>query len=79
MQLKTTSRSSYNGGVAAKRQYGSSTMTEFWVYRSEDKNNPKRWATVIVGGRTPGDRSTRAKIQAEPILRELLVKQGVKF
>jgi hypothetical protein len=79
MQLKTTSRSRYNGGAAAKRQYGSSTMTEFWVYRPQDENNPKRWATVIVGGRTSGDRSTRAKIQAEPILRDLLEKQGVKL
>lgn len=79
MKLKTTSRNAYNGGVAAKRQYGSSTMTEFWVFRPEDENNPKRWAIVVVGGKTPGDRATRAKIQAEPIIRDLLHKQGVKL
>lgn len=79
MKLKVSSHTRYNGGVAAKRQYGSPTMTEFFVFRPEDENNPKRWATVVVGGRTPGDRATRAKLQAEPMIRELLAKQGVKI
>lgn len=78
MKLVATSRSRYNGGVQAKRQYGSSTMTEFWVHRPEDKEHPNRWAVVVVGGRTPGDRATRAKLQAEPIVRDLLLKQGIK-
>ena len=78
MKLLTTSKSRYDGGVKAKQQYGSSTMTEFFVYRREDARNPKRWAVVIVGGRTPGDRATRAKAQAEPLIRDLLKAEGIK-
>ena len=39
MKLLTTSKSRYDGGVKAKQQYGSSTMTEFFVYRREDARN----------------------------------------
>ena len=61
MKLKTYSRNRYNGGAAAKRKYGSSTITEFLVV-DEDTG---RKVTVRVGGKTPGDRSTAAKQAAE--------------
>ena len=64
MKLKTYSRNRYNGGVAAKRKYGSSTITEFLVV-DEDTG---RKVTVRVGGKTPGDRSTAAKHAAEILL-----------
>ena len=77
MDLKTVSKNRYNGGVKAKRLYGSSTITTFYVMRVEDKNNPQFWVTVEVGGKTPGERSTAAKAKAEPIIRELLSKGGI--
>lgn len=77
IKLVTHSKNRHNGGVRAKRLYGSSTITEFYVFRPEDKDIPSRWATVEVGGRTPGERATAAKAKAEPIIRELLAKEGV--
>jgi hypothetical protein len=77
MNLKTVSKSRYNGGVKAKRLYGSSTITTFFVMRPEDENKPQFWATVEVGGKTPGERATTAKAKAEPIIRELLTKAGI--
>jgi len=76
MKLKTFSKSRYNGGVKAKRQYGSSTITTFYVMRPEDEKRPELWVTVEVGGKTPGDRITAAKLKAEPLIRELLAKLG---
>ena len=77
MKLQTCSKERFNGGVKAKRQYGSSTMTTFWVFRPEDEKNADLWATVTVGGKTPGERSTAAKVKAEPIIRDLLQKAGI--
>jgi hypothetical protein len=77
MNLKTVSKNRYNGGVKAKRLYGSSTITTFYVMRVEDEKNPQFWVTVEVGGKTPGERATAAKAKAEPIIRELLSKAGI--
>jgi hypothetical protein len=77
MNLKTVSKNRYNGGVKAKRLYGSSTITTFYVMRPEDEKKPEFWATVEVGGKTPGERATAAKAKAEPIIRELLTKAGI--
>lgn len=77
MQLKAFSKSRYNGGVKAKRLYGSSTITTFYVMRAEDEKRAELWATVEVGGKTPGDRVTAAKAKAEPLIRELLNKKGI--
>jgi len=46
MKLKAVSVSRYNGGVKAKRLYGSSTITTFEVFREEDENNPSMWVKV---------------------------------
>lgn len=77
MKLKAVSKSRYNGGVKAKRLYGSSTITTFYVMRPEDEKRPELWATVEVGGKTPGDRITAAKAKAEPIIQNLLAKAGI--
>jgi hypothetical protein len=77
MKLITSSQSRYNGGVRAKRLYGSSTITTFFVFRPEDEN-ADLWATVEVGGKTPGERATAAKAKAEPIIRKLLADKGIQ-
>ena len=77
MKLQTASKERHNGSVKAKRQYGSSTITTFWVFRPEDERNANRWATVAVGGKTPGERATATKVKAEPIIRAILEKEGI--
>ena len=77
MKLLTISKSRYNGGVKAKRLYGSSTITTFYVFREEDIHHFDRCVTVEVGGKTPGERATRAKEKAEPLLRKLLESKGI--
>lgn len=77
MKLITSSQSRYNGGVRAKRAYGSSTITRFFVLRPEDEQRPELWANVEVGGRTPGERSTAAKAKALPIIEAKLRSYGI--
>lgn len=77
MNLVAKSISRYNGGVAAKRQYGSSTITKFIVYRIEDAKTPSLWVEVEVGGKTPGERLTAAKAKAEPKIQQLLSSKGI--
>jgi len=77
VKLITSSQNRYNGGVAAKRKYGSSTITTFIVLRPEDENDASLWATVEVGGKSPGARATAAKVKAEPIIRILLEARGI--
>lgn len=77
MNLVAKSMSRYNGGVAAKRQYGSSTITKFVVYRVEDAKTPSLWVEVEVGGKTPGERLTAAKAKAEPLIQKLLSSKGI--
>lgn len=60
--------SRYNGGIQAKRKFGSSTITEFVV---EDTDTGRR-ASVRVGGPTPGDRITNAKNAAK-----VLIEKGI--
>jgi hypothetical protein len=60
MMILAHSSNRYNGGVAAKRKYGSSTLTEFIVYLSADRDDPSKWATITTGGKTPGERKTAA-------------------
>lgn len=79
MILKTFSKSRYNGGVKAKRMYGSSTITQFYVMRPEDEKRPELWAVVEVGGKTPGERATAAKAKATTIIIDLLIKHGVAY
>jgi hypothetical protein len=69
MKLVAKSFQRYNGGVRAKRQYGSSTITRFYVFRPEDRDDPNKWAIVETGGPSPGERATAAKIKGEEMLR----------
>lgn len=50
----------YNGGAKIKRLYGSSTITVFFVWREEDKDEPSKWKKVEGFGPTPGERKTDA-------------------
>ena len=50
----------YNGGVRIKRLHGSSTVTRFYVFREEDRNDASKWLVVEGFGPTPGDRKTDA-------------------
>lgn len=61
-KIIATSSSRYNGGVAAKRKYGSSTITKFLIYREENGNPPdvSKWVYIEGFGPTPGDRKTDA-------------------
>jgi hypothetical protein len=69
MKLKTISISRCNGGAAAKIRYGSSTLTTFAVYKAEDEYNYTKHVIIKdVGGKTPGERASRAKELAEPKL-----------
>jgi hypothetical protein len=61
MKLVAKSFERYNGGVRAKRLYGSSTITRFYVFRPEDQADPSKWAIVETGGPSPGERATAAK------------------
>ena len=66
--------SRYNGGVKAKRQYGSATITKFDVW---DGRWPQVIVSVDVGGSTPGERTTAAKQRALPLLETELRKKGL--
>jgi hypothetical protein len=59
-KIKASSFERYNGGARIKRQYGSSTVTRFYVYREEDEHDPSKWVKVEGYGPTPGDRKTDA-------------------
>jgi hypothetical protein len=58
--IKAVSFERYNGGIAIKRQYGSATITKFFVFRAEDENDASKYLVVKGYGRTPGDRKTDA-------------------
>lgn len=77
MDLKALSVGRYNGGIAAKRKHGSSTITTFLVWRCCDTEFSDRSVQVEVGGKTPGARATTAKKIAEPLIRELLKSKGI--
>jgi hypothetical protein len=57
----------YNGGVRIKRLHGSSTVTRFYVYREEDRDNPSAWQKIEGYGPTPGDRKTDAIRKFKPL------------
>lgn len=67
-KLVAWSMSRYNGGVKAKRAYGSSTITRFAVFYAEHEHNPEKWVEVEVGGKTPGERKSAALKLARTLL-----------
>jgi hypothetical protein len=50
----------YNGGVRVKRQWGSSTVTVFYVFFEDVREQPSQWHEIEGFGRTPGERKTYA-------------------
>jgi len=65
MKITLTSAERYNGGVRVKRQWGSSTVTHFWVEVDGKLQKDK----AIGYGKTPGERKTFAK---ERVLEKLV-------
>lgn len=68
VKLLAFSKERYNGGIAVKRRYGSSTVTIFWVMKEEDRNNPGKWLEIKSYGKTPGERKTFALNEARKIM-----------
>lgn len=64
-RIEATSFSRYNGGVAVKRAYGSSTVTRFYVNYASDRGDPSKWEEIDGYGRTPGERKTYATAYLE--------------
>ena len=63
MTMKATSYERYNGGIAVKRKYGSSTVTRFMI----DCVQSDGTATCVIFdgyGKTPGERKTYAMNEA---------------
>lgn len=54
------SKDRYRATAAERRQYGGSTVTEFFVFRGEDRDDPSKWKVVRGYGPTPGERKTDA-------------------
>jgi hypothetical protein len=42
------------------RKYGSSTVTRFYVFYADDRNDASKWEMIEGFGKTPGDRKTYA-------------------
>lgn len=59
-RIEASSYERYNGGARAKRMYGGSTITRFYVHFAEDRNDPSKWEKIEGYGPTPGDRKTYA-------------------
>lgn len=68
MKIKLTSAERYNGGIAVKRKWGSSTVTEFYV-TIDGVLQPEK---VTGYGKTPGDRKAYAKRKVEEFLISLI-------
>lgn len=56
-RFRTFSMSRYNGGIATKRRWGSSTVTVFDV---EDTATGRTYRGIKAYGATPGERHTYA-------------------
>jgi hypothetical protein len=66
MKLSAISMARYFGGIATKRRWGSSTITEFLV--TDEQTG--RSVTVKAYGKTPGERKTFAMNRATEILKQ---------
>jgi hypothetical protein len=59
-RVEASSFERYNGGLRVKRQWGSSTVTRFYVHFAEDRNDASKWEKIEGYGKTPGERKTFA-------------------
>jgi hypothetical protein len=71
LKLVVTSYERWNGGAAAKRKYGSSTITRFCCHEPQDARAPSRWVFVDVGGGSSSDRKKLAAEKAAQLIRAL--------
>lgn len=61
-KISAVSESRYNAGAAHKRQWGSSTITRFFVWWQGTATGDPSKAVLVEGcGATPGERMTHAK------------------
>jgi hypothetical protein len=68
MKLKAISKERYRATAAQRRLYGGKTVTRFWVFRAEDRENHANWVVVDGFGPTPGERKTDAMRRAVVLL-----------
>ena len=69
-RLKAFSMYRHNGGAAVKREHGSSTITEFWVYLDKKGDTHTAMVKIMAKGPTPGERKTGALKTAEEHFRK---------
>lgn len=60
MTIKAISKDRYRATAAERRQYGGSTVTEFYVWVEPGPNEQKDIKIVRGYGKTPGERKTDA-------------------
>jgi hypothetical protein len=58
--VRAVSKNRYRATASERRLHGGSTVTEFYVYRDEDRDNHAAWKVVTGYGKTPGERKTDA-------------------
>jgi hypothetical protein len=59
-KIIAVSKDRYRASASERRIHGGATVTEFYVYRAEDKDDPSKWKIVRGYGPTPGERKTDA-------------------
>ena len=59
-RIVAVSTDRYRASAAERRQYGGATVTDFLVYREEDRHHSERWVKIRGFGKTPGERKTDA-------------------
>lgn len=59
-KIIAVSKERYRATASQKRLYGGNTVTIFFIFREEDKDNTKAWKEVTGYGPTPGERKTDA-------------------
>lgn len=77
-RLKAISFERYNGGIAVKRRYGSSTVTKFFIVPIAADGT--EWETLQVEGygATPGERGTDAKARSGLRVGDVMTLKGAR-
>jgi hypothetical protein len=69
-RLFASSKDRYRATAAQRRLYGGAAITEFYIFRKEDRNDASKWLVVTGYGPTPGERKTFALNKAVAIFVE---------
>ena len=59
-KIVASSQERYRASAAERRMYGGSTVTKFFIFYKDDKDDPNKWLMVTGYGPTPGERKTDA-------------------